>query len=68
MTVSPVYEASPIKRTRSTRAEVEGRREVLLAIIEAARPMTIRQFRARFLLEHAKALGPRIRFAAVCRR
>ena len=41
MTVSPVYEASPIKRTRSTRAEVEGRREVLLAIIEAARPMTI---------------------------
>jgi hypothetical protein len=37
MTVSPVYEASPIKRSRATKAEVEGRREALLDIIEAGR-------------------------------
>ena len=30
-----LYQASPIKRVRSTKAEVEARREALLAIIEA---------------------------------
>jgi hypothetical protein len=31
---------SPIRRTRATKAEVEARREALLDIIEAGRPMT----------------------------
>jgi hypothetical protein len=43
MTASPVYQASPIKRTRSTKAEVEARRKALFDIIEAGRPMTVRQ-------------------------
>ncbi len=37
------YVASPIKRRRSTKAEVEARREALLTIIEAGQPMTVRQ-------------------------
>ena len=37
------YQASPIRRTRATKAEVEARREALLDIIEASRPMTVRQ-------------------------
>ena len=43
MTAAPVYQASSIKRTRATKAEVETRREALLDIIEAGRPMTVRQ-------------------------
>ena len=39
---SPVYQASHIKR-RSTRAEVEARRNALLAIVAAMHPMTVRQ-------------------------
>jgi hypothetical protein len=42
MTAAPVYQ-SPIRRTRATKAEVEARREALLDIIEAGRPMTMRQ-------------------------
>jgi hypothetical protein len=38
-----LYRASPIKRVRSTKAEVELRRETLLNIIDAGRPMTVRQ-------------------------
>lgn len=38
-----VYQASRIKRHRATKAEVAGRRESLLAIIAAMRPMTVRQ-------------------------
>jgi hypothetical protein len=38
MTASPVYQ-TPIRRTRATKAEVEA----LLDIIEAGRPMTVRQ-------------------------
>jgi hypothetical protein len=37
------YRASRIKRVRSTKAEVEARREALLAIIDAGKPMTVRQ-------------------------
>jgi hypothetical protein len=37
------YQASPIKRSRSTKAEVEARRDALFYIIEAGRPMTVRQ-------------------------
>src|SRR5262245_2108913 len=43
MTVSPVYQPRSIKRTRSTQAEVAARREALLDIIAAGRPMTVRQ-------------------------
>src|SRR5690348_4437087 len=37
------YQASPIKRHRSTKAEVEHRRDNLYAIVKAMRPMTVRQ-------------------------
>ena len=39
----PVYQTSQIKRSRSTKAEVEARRERLLEIIEDGHPMTVRQ-------------------------
>jgi hypothetical protein len=35
--------ASPIKRHRATKAQVEGRRDALLTVIENGRPMTVRQ-------------------------
>jgi hypothetical protein len=38
-----LYEASPIKRHRSTRAEVRERRASLLKIVSAIRPATVRQ-------------------------
>ena len=38
-----VYQTSQIKRIRSTKAEVEARRQALLEIIEAGHPMTVRQ-------------------------
>jgi hypothetical protein len=37
------YQARVIKRVRATKAEVEERREALLEIIDAGRPMTVRQ-------------------------
>ena len=37
------YQASPIKRHRSTRAEVERRRDALFSIVASMRPMTVRQ-------------------------
>src|SRR5215831_8869852 len=38
-----LYQASPIKRARATKTEVEARRQALLEIIDAGRPMTVRQ-------------------------
>ncbi|UPJ65965.1 hypothetical protein [Bradyrhizobium sp. 191] len=38
-----VYEASPIKRHRSSKADVESRRAALYEIVAAMRPMTVRQ-------------------------
>lgn len=38
-----IYQASPVKRRRSTRAEVEARRGALLRIVHAMHPMTVRQ-------------------------
>jgi hypothetical protein len=38
-----VYEASPIKRHRSTKAEVHLRRAQIVAIVEKMQPMTVRQ-------------------------
>jgi len=40
---SGAYRASHIKRHRATKAEVETRRETLFNIVEAMRPMTVRQ-------------------------
>jgi hypothetical protein len=37
------YQASPLKRHRATKAEVEGRREKLIEIVGAMKPMTVRQ-------------------------
>ncbi|TYO67071.1 hypothetical protein FXV83_07650 [Bradyrhizobium hipponense] len=37
------YKASPIKRPRSTKAEVEQRREALFNIVAVGKPMTVRQ-------------------------
>ena len=37
------YQASPIKRVRSTRSKVQARRRGLYAIVAAMRPMTVRQ-------------------------
>jgi hypothetical protein len=41
--MAAVYQASPIKRLRATKAEVEARREALLDIIDDGKPMTVRQ-------------------------
>src|SRR4030088_3070416 len=43
MSVAEVYPASHIKRHRSTKAEVEDRRERLFQIVSAMKPMTVRQ-------------------------
>jgi hypothetical protein len=40
---APAYGARQIKRRRSTKAEIEQRRENLYTIVEAGRPMTVRQ-------------------------
>jgi hypothetical protein len=37
------YEASPIKRFRSTKAEMQDRRQALHAIVDEMKPMTVRQ-------------------------
>src|SRR5262249_13219811 len=37
------YETSPIKRHRATKVEVGARREALFEIIDAGKPMTVRQ-------------------------
>jgi len=37
------YQASPIKRHRSTKAEVEKRRNALWDIVKGMKPMTVRQ-------------------------
>jgi hypothetical protein len=41
--VAPSYVASPIKRHRSTKEEVERRRNHLLGIVASMKPMTVRQ-------------------------
>jgi hypothetical protein len=41
--MSELYQASPIKRVRSTKAGLAERRRALLDIIKAQRPMTVRQ-------------------------
>jgi hypothetical protein len=43
MTDISTYEANPIKRFRSTKAQVGARREALLDIVSEMRPMTVRQ-------------------------
>jgi hypothetical protein len=41
--MTAAYQASPIKRQRATKAEVEERRGALLEIIDDGKPMTVRQ-------------------------
>jgi hypothetical protein len=41
--IGPLYQASPISRRRSTKAEVENRREHLFEIVSSMKPMTVRQ-------------------------
>jgi len=41
--MTAVYPASPIKRSRSTKAEIEQRRAALLDIVAEGQPMTVRQ-------------------------
>jgi hypothetical protein len=41
--INPVYQASPIKRHRATKAEMEWRRAALYDIVAEMRPMTVRQ-------------------------
>jgi hypothetical protein len=43
MSIAEVYAASHIKRHRATKAEIERRRERLFGIVEAMKPMTVRQ-------------------------
>ena len=43
MSVAQVYQASPIKRIRATKAEVEGRRLALYDSVSDMQPMTVRQ-------------------------
>lgn len=43
MSAAEVYEASPIKRHRGTKAQIERRRHHLLGIVFAQQPMTVRQ-------------------------
>lgn len=43
MTASPVYQASPAKRPRATKAEMEARRSALIGIVAEGQPMTVRQ-------------------------
>ena len=43
MTTPATYQASSIKRQRSTKAEVEARRDALFWIVQAGKPMTVRQ-------------------------
>jgi hypothetical protein len=43
MSAAEVYEASPVKRQRATKAEVMGRRAALYNIVWAMKPMTVRQ-------------------------
>jgi hypothetical protein len=43
LAITTVYPASRIKHRRSTKAEVEQRREALYNIVAAMRPMTVRQ-------------------------
>ena len=43
MSASQIYLASPIKRPRATKAEIEERRERFFEIVAGMRPMTVRQ-------------------------
>ena len=41
--MNEIYQASPIKRVRSTRSAIADRRRALMEIIKAQKPMTVRQ-------------------------
>src|SRR5262245_50130265 len=43
MTATETYRASPIRRNRRTKAEIEGIKSDIFKIVKAGRPMTVRQ-------------------------
>jgi hypothetical protein len=43
VTTAEIYVASHIKRNRATKAEIEQRRDIILAIVAEMEPMTVRQ-------------------------
>jgi hypothetical protein len=59
VSAAQIYPASPIRRRRATKAEIEERRERLFEIVAAMRPMTVRQVfyqaTVRGLVEKAEA-------------
>lgn len=59
MSAVKIYPASPIRRRRATKAEVEDRRERFFEIVAVMRPMTVRQVfyqaTVRGLVEKAEA-------------
>ena len=60
-----VYQSSPIKRVRATKAKVAERREALLDIIDGGKPMTVRQVfyqaTVRGIVESPRPATPRSR-------
>ena len=61
MTASSVYRASPIRRVRATKAEVEARREALLDIIEESLPPLRLGPPETFPYTRAASIAPEIR-------
>jgi hypothetical protein len=43
MSTAEIYQASPIRRRRATKTEIESRRAALIEIVRDARPATVRQ-------------------------
>ena len=65
-TTSTFYEARSIRRDRSTKVEVEERREALLAIIDEGKPMTVRQvfYQATVRPRHRREIRGRLQQGA----
>lgn len=60
-----VYGSSHLKRHRSTKVEVERRREALVAIISGMKPMTVRQV---FYQASVRGLEGRVRISESANR
>lgn len=43
LALTPIYQACPTKRTRRSKTDISGLKAVVYAIVEADRPMTVRQ-------------------------
>ena len=66
------YQASPIKRKRSTRAEIDARRLALQGMVSKQRPMTVRQVfyqaTVRGVVEKAESGYAKVQTDLVCMR